>query len=216
MKMLASFSGGKDSMLSLDRAIEQGNEIEGLFVTVDADGSSWFHDINNDVLEAVSMSLGIPLFLCPCRQGEGYTEDFEKYMKQIIILTGAQACIFGDIDIEAHRAWAEERAENLGIEAVFPLWQENRKKLVSEVVDKGYRAVIKKVIRKHLGSAYLGRVLDHELIEEFEDMGIDSCGENGEYHTLVYDGPAFRKKINIRLGKISENEYCFSREIELA
>lgn len=62
-----------------------------------------------------------------------------------------------------------------------------------EVVDKGYRAVIKKVNKKASGLGISGRVLDHELIEEFEDMGIDSCG-NGEYHTLVYDGPAFRKK----------------------
>ncbi|WP_028828786.1 Dph6-related ATP pyrophosphatase [Proteocatella sphenisci] len=216
MRMLASFSGGKDSVLSLDRALEQGHEIAGLFVTVDIDGSSWFHDINHDILEAVSMNLAIPVFFCPCRQGDDYTLDYEKSMRQMIAITRAQACIFGDIDIESHRQWAEERAQNLGIEAVFPLWQENRRKLVSEFVDKGYKAAIKKVNKKYLDSKYLGRVLDHELIEEFEMMGIDSCGENGEYHTLVYDGPIFSKGINLRLGKILENEYCYSREIELA
>jgi len=216
MKMLASFSGGKDSTLSLDRVLDEGHEIVGLFVTVDIDGSSWFHDINRELLEAVSMNLGIPVFFCPCRQGQEYTSDYEKFMKEIIKITGAKACIFGDIDIESHRQWAEQRAQNLNIESIFPLWQENRKKLVTEFVDKGYKAVIKKVNKKYLDSQYLGRVLDGELIEEFEMMGIDSCGENGEYHTLVYDGPIFSKGINLRLGKISENEYCYSREINLA
>lgn len=215
MKILASFSGGKDSILSLDRAIDQGNIPVGLMVTTNIEGRSWFHDINEDILEKVSESLNIPIFFCPCKNGEGYTKDYDRILKQLVALTGAEACVFGDIDIENHRAWCQERTDKAGIAALFPLWQENRVELVNEFLEKGYKTLIKKVNKTYLGPEYLGKTLTRELLEEFEKKGIDPCGENGEYHTLVYDGPKFSKKVNLKLGNISEDEYCHIREIEL-
>lgn len=215
MKILASFSGGKDSILSLDRIIDKGHTPVGLVVTINSEGNSWFHDINIEILEAVSESLNIPIFFCPCKTGEMYTNDYDKALKQIVALTGAKGCVFGDIDIEAHRAWCQERADNLKITAFFPLWKQNRAELVNEFVEKGYKTLIKKVNKKYLSPNYLGRTIDRQLLKEFENLGIDPCGENGEYHTLVYDGPKFDKKINLKLGRITEDEYCHSRDIEL-
>lgn len=216
MKILASFSGGKDSILSLDRAIDKGHAPVGLMVTINSEGRSWFHDINTDILEKVSESLQIPIFFCPCKKGEKYTQDYDRTLKQLVILTGAQGCVFGDIDIEDHRAWCQERADKAKITAIFPLWQENRVDLVNEFLEKGYKTLIKKVNKDYLDPSYLGKTLSKELLEKFENIGIDPCGENGEYHTLVYDGPKFNKKINLKLGNILEDGNCNVREVELA
>lgn len=215
MEILASFSGGKDSILSLDRVMDKGYIPVGLVITTNCDGNSWFHDVRVDVLEAISDSLKIPIFFCPCRSGNDYTTDYEKALKQIIALTGAKGFVFGDIDIENHRAWCESLAKNLKVEPIFPLWQENRELLVREFINKGYKTVIKKVNKKYLTSSYLGRTLDKEMLEEFKMLGIDLAGENGEYHTLVYDGPKFGKALNLRFGRITEDEYCFSRDMEV-
>lgn len=215
MEILASFSGGKDSILSLDRVIDKGYTPVGLVITTNRDGNSWFHDVREDVLESISESLNIPIFFCPCRSGNAYTEDFEKALKQIVALTGAKGFVFGDIDIADHRKWCEKLAESLKLEPIFPLWQEDRKKLVTEFIEKGYKTVIKKVNKRCLTSSYLGRTLDNQLLEEFNELGIDVAGENGEYHTLVYDGPKFSKKLNLRFGRITEDEYCFSRDMEV-
>lgn len=215
MKILASFSGGKDSTLSLDRVIDKGYTPVGLVITTNRDGNSWFHDVREDVLEAISQSLEIPIFFCPCRSGNEYTEDFEKALKQIIALTGAKGFVFGDIDIEEHRQWCEKIAGNLKLETIFPLWQEDREKLVMEFIEKGYKTVIKKVNKHCLTSSYLGRTLDKDLLEEFKTLGIDVAGENGEYHTLVYGGPKFTKTLSLRFGRITEDENCFCRDMEV-
>lgn len=215
MKFIASFSGGKDSLLALDRTIENGHEAVGLLVTTNSKEKSWFHDIDIEILSEIADSLEIPIFFCPCSMGEMYTQDYEKALKQVKIITGAKACIFGDIDIEDHRAWCQGRADNVGLEAMYPLWQEKREELVREFIGKGYKTMIKKVDKNKLPTKFLGKTLDEELIEELITMEIDPCGENGEYHTLVYDGPKFRRKINLKIGKITESEMCYEREVYL-
>lgn len=196
-KVVISFSGGKDSVLSLHKAISLGYEPIALMTTINKNkGNSWFHDISSDLLKQVSLAINIPLLLVEC-SGENYENTFEIALKNMKNL-GAEACIFGDIDIAHHREWGEIRCKNTGLEAIFPLWQENRETLVKEFIDLGYKAIIKKVNLKNMNVDFLGKTLSHKLLEEIKATGSDVCGENGEYHTFVYDGPIFSKEIPLK------------------
>ena len=197
-KVVVSFSGGKDSMLSLHKAIQNGYEPIAIMTTVNnTEGESWFHNISIDHLKQVSSSLSIPLLLVEC-SGENYEFSFENALKAMKDL-GAEGCIFGDIDIEEHRTWCSNRCNNIGISAIFPLWNGNREHLVKEFISLGYKAIIKKVNLQNMGLEFLGETLDIDLLEKIKSTGSDVCGENGEYHTFVYDGPRFSREININI-----------------
>ena len=156
-KVVISFSGGKDSVLSLHKAVSLGYEPIALMTTINKNkGDSWFHDISSDLLKQVSLAINIPLLLVEC-SGENYENTFEIALKNMKNL-GAEACIFGDIDIAHHREWGEIRCKNTGLEAIFPLWQENRETLVKEFIDLGYKAIIKKVNLKNMNVDLLFKI----------------------------------------------------------
>ena len=115
---------------------------------------------------------------------------------------GAEAACFGDIGIENNRAWSEERCANAGIKAVFPLWKRDRSENVYELVEAGYKCLIKSIHNKILPKSFLGKILNQDVIDEMKQYGIDICGENREYHTLVIDGPIFQSPISCTLGGV--------------
>lgn len=197
-KVVVSFSGGKDSTLSLYRMIKRGYEIIGLLVTFDKGNDSCFHKIPKNILKEISKVLDIPLIEVNCGDGRDYQEEFEKALK-ISKKQGADICVFGDIDIENHKKWCLDRCNAAGIKGEFPLWQENRESLTNEFIDYGFKAVIKKVNLKDLGEEFLGRELTKEVVNEIKSLGADPSGENGEYHTLVFDGPIFKERIKFNI-----------------
>lgn len=200
-KFMMSFSGGKDSTLALYRMIKKGYTPIGLLVTVrKGETGSWTHSIQKELLNRVSKSLEIPLFLVECEMGEYEVKFTETLLKAKEM--GATYCVFGDIDIQDHRKWCEDRCREAGINAVLPLWQEDRETLVNEFIDSGFSTVIKKVNLTYLPSDFLGRILDKEIVKEIKDLKCDPCGENGEYHTFVVDGPLFKDKIDFKINKI--------------
>lgn len=208
-KAVISFSGGKDSTLSLFRMIKEGYEIIGLLVTFDENNNSCFHQIPNEIFKKISKSLQIDIYQVECSNENIYEEEFEKILKKAKD-NGADICVFGDIDIEHHKKWGIDRCKNAGIKAHFPLWQEDREKLTHEFIDSGFNAIIKKVDLKKLNESYLGEALTNDLVEDIKNIGCDPCGENGEYHTLVIDGPIFSKKIEMDIiGKEIVGEYGY-------
>jgi diphthine-ammonia ligase len=183
-----SYSCGKDSALALYRMLQQGHRPVGLLVMVNREQNrSWFHGVDKPLLEAVSRSLRIPLICGEC-EGKDYAAAMETALARAKA-AGAGAAVFGDIDIEGHRRWSSERCAAAGLEAVFPLWQQDRPALVEEVIDLGFKAMIKCVEKSKVDSKLLGLTLSRNLVEEIAASGADPCGENGEYHTFVYDGP---------------------------
>ena len=173
-KFVVSYSCGKDSTLSLYRMIKAGHTPVALLVTVDKKVlRSWFHGIPDKLLKDVSKS--------------------QEEM-------GAEACVFGDIDLMAHRNWCEDKCEKAGLEAIFPLWEEDREALTYEFIDSGFKTVIKNVKLSILGEEFLGEVLTKDVVERLKAAGSDACGENGEYHTFVFDGPLFKERINFETG----------------
>ncbi len=207
MKAAVSFSGGKDSILALERALKS-CEVAGLVMTF-KDGESWFHEISSAFCDKLSSSLGIPIVQIKTAGGAQYTEDFAAALVQLRESVGIEAIVFGDIDLLPHRSWCEELAERAGLVAVFPLWGEERAALVHSLIAKGYRAVIKKVDKKKLGKDQLGKLLDREFLDLLRSRGLDECGENGEYHSVVVDGPCFLHKVDYELGEIYEDDWSY-------
>ncbi|WP_250278285.1 Dph6-related ATP pyrophosphatase [[Clostridium] colinum] len=206
-KFVASYSGGKDSMLSIYRAIKAGLKPVCLIITYNKDKNvSWFHGVPKGVLDSVSNSLDIPVWLIETT-GEEYAKNFETALTRAK-QEGAEVCIFGDIDLQGHFDWCSERCENVGLEACFPLWLEDRKKLVYEFLESGFTSTFTVINTKLLDDRFLGMTMTKEVCEEIEKEGADVCGENGEYHTFASDGPIFKEKVKFKLGdKIEDKGY---------
>ena len=211
MRVVASFSGGKDSVLSIDRAMQH-HEVVGL-VTTFRDKSSWFHELSEGKMRQLADAMQMEFFPIRTIGGDQYTEDFSKALMQLAEKYSLEGIVFGDIDLETHRSWCESLAKRSKLQAIFPLWGEHREALVAEFLDKGYRTLIKKVDKSKLGTRYLGKILDSEILDRIKAMGYDPCGENGEYHTMVFDGPIFIREVDFRLGRIYEDNWSYHIEI---
>lgn len=194
---VASYSGGKDSVLAVHRAVQMGMVLKGLLITYNTSkGRSWFHGIPREILAEVEKSAGVPITLIET-DGSDYNEKFEEVLLEQKEL-GVEACVFGDIDIQPHLDWGINRCEAVGIKACHPLWQESRADLVRECIESGFVPRITVVDSARLPVSFLGRQMTMETMDEIEKTGADVCGENGEYHTFVTDGPIFSYPIPVR------------------
>ncbi|MFC2061274.1 diphthine--ammonia ligase [Elusimicrobiota bacterium] len=214
-KAFCCFSGGKDSILSLYRAQKEGINVSYLVNMMSEDGRhSRSHGIRSKCLKKQAMSVGIPLL-----QEKTTWQDYESKFKKLISglnEKGISTGIFGDIDLQAHRDWVERVCGEAGVKAVLPLWGGERWELLTEFMDSGFKAVICTVRSELLGEKYLGRIIDRSFIEEIEGMeDIDICGENGEYHSFVYDGPLFKEIIRYTLGDKILKENVYFQEINV-
>lgn len=212
MRLLASFSGGKDSVLSIDRAMAD-HEVIGLVTTFRGE-ESWFHEIGAPLMDKIAAALDIPIYKIQTGSGEKYSQDFVTEIARIAQEVSADGILFGDIDLLSHRQWCETIAQKAALKAIFPLWGGERKQLVEEFLAKGYQTVIKKVDKKKLGKEYLGKILDQEVIRSFEEAGIDPSGENGEYHTVVISGGCFKHPVDYCLSDIYEDDWSFIIRME--
>jgi len=211
MKAFVSWSGGKDSALSCYRAA-QGRECEpvSLLNMLSEDGrQSSSHGTDSLLLRLQAEALGIPVIQAKTSQG-GYEGNFKAAVEHLK-KKGITAGIFGDIDFQCHRDWIERVCDDLTITPVFPLWGGQRKELLQEFISSGFKAVVVKTRSDFLDKNWLGRLIDYSFIRDIEKLqNVDICGENGEYHTFVYDGPIFKKPFKFRLGKEHVGSgYCF-------
>ncbi len=206
MKFVVAFSAGKDCILALHRMVQKGHEPIGLIVMYNTIAKrSWFHGADKELLTNISKALGIPLE-CYYTDGLDYDVAMEKALSEWK-KRGAEACVFGDIDIPEHKIWNEERCRRAELIPIIPLWNENREALIREVIGAGYKSLIKCVHPEKLPAAFLGKIIDEKLLDDMEAYGIDPCGENGEYHTTVVDGPLFHAPISYELGEVLELEH---------
>ena len=195
-KFAASYSGGKDGIFAVYRAIEAGLVPIELITTYN-EKRSWFHGMAESLLQRVSASVEIPLTLIRT-SGNLYQENFEKALS-VSKKKGAKVCVFGDIDIEGHLKWCAERCETVGLIPYFPLWKESRKKLVYDFIDVGFKTVITIVDTNRMSDDFLGQILTRDVADAIEKSGADICGENGEYHTFTFDGPLFKQKVDFKI-----------------
>jgi uncharacterized protein (TIGR00290 family) len=197
---MCSWSGGKDSCLALYRAMAAGAKPRFLLSMLREDGArSRSHGLEPVVLKAQAASLGIPLVTRAASWSE-YESVFIAALQELKD-AGVQAGVFGDIDLADHRLWEEKVCAAAGIEAYLPLWQTDRLALLGEFLVLGFEATIVAINGEKLDESYLGRVIDPDLVHEFADLGIDPSGEEGEYHTVVTNGPIFSKPVGLEAGE---------------
>ena len=209
-KAYFNWSGGKDSTLALHQIIhEKQYDIHSLLTTVNATYQRVsMHGVRETLLDQQAKSLGIPLkkvMLPEKTPMEVYSrllkEAAEFYANQEIRTT-----IFGDIFLEDLRKYREEQLATLNITPVFPLWQQNTTDLLKRFIDLGYKAVIVCTNARFLDESFIGRELDYDFLRDLPE-NVDPCGENGEYHTLVYDGPLFEFPVQFTKGEAVLRSY---------
>ena len=188
-----SWSGGKDSCAALSRA-RQAFDVEAMVTMCDDEaGRSRSHGLRPEILDAQAARLGLARVTGSCGWSD-YEAAFAGALEQVAE-SGITHVIFGDILFEEHRAWAERICAGAGLIAVEPLWGLSTDLLFEEWVSSGSEAVIVTARAEFLDQSWLGRVLQRELSAEFKRLGVDACGERGEYHTLVTSSPLFTSPI---------------------
>lgn len=211
-KILLSWSGGKDSAYSLyelKRAAEF--EVAALITTItDGYDRISMHGARCVLLEQQAASLGIPVdkvVITPAATNPEYEARMqavlERYLHQ-----GISKVAFGDIFLEDLRAYREKNLARIGMTAVFPIWKRETPELARAVVASGFRAVLTCVDSKTLDGNFVGREFDERLLADLPPS-VDPCGENGEFHSFVYDGPNFQKSISWSKGEIAFRDERF-------
>jgi diphthine-ammonia ligase len=186
--------------MALYRAIQAGAKPAYLLTMLREDGKrSRSHGIPPTILERQAISLGIPL-ITRNATWEEYEPVFTATLKELRE-EGVRMGVFGDIDMDEHREWEEMVCGKAGMEAHLPIWHTPRRELIESFLGVGFEAIIVACNDEKMGSHYLGRAVTLDLIGEFEEMGIDPAGEEGEYHTVVIDGPIFKLPIQLNYGE---------------
>lgn len=200
-----SWSSGKDSTFALHIArVEQGVDVKGLLVTVNADADRVaMHAVRRSLLEAQAERLGLPLHIVeipsPCPN-----DVYETRMAAAMTsarTAGVKAMVFGDLFLQDVRAYRERNLAGTGITPMFPLWHRRTDRLARDILAAGVRAVLTCVDPNLLPSDFSGRAFDETLLADLPDH-VDPCGERGEFHTFVWDSPEFSSPIEIELGEI--------------
>lgn len=180
-------------MLALHRALAAGWRVEALLAMFDEGGErSRSHAIPPQLMQAQARALGIPLVIG--RAGwAGYEAVFTGHLLRFAA-QGLTHGLFGDIDLQPHRDWEEKVCAAAGLRAELPLWQGDRRALLDELLALGYRARVVCVDARFLEASFCGREFDAAFLADLPE-GVDACGENGEFHTFVFDGPRFAQPV---------------------
>jgi uncharacterized protein (TIGR00290 family) len=208
---LCSWSGGKDSCFALMKAKEEGYAPRILLTVLNEEGKiSRSHGIPSSILMAQAASIGLPFYAISSSWND-YEKKFTDALAKLRTTYALSHAVFGDIDLQAHREWEEKVCQNAGLTAVLPLWKLDRRQLVLDMLDKGIETMIVSC-NETLGERFLGRLITPSLVDELESLGIDPCGENGEYHTLVLDCPLFSDRITANVtNRIRHENYWFAQ-----
>jgi uncharacterized protein (TIGR00290 family) len=213
-KAIVSWSSGKDSAMALQREAASGKfEIACLLTTVsDSFHRVSMHGVREELLERQADSLGIQLhkimipYPCP-------NAVYEQRMREALEVwkaKGVTHVIFGDLFLEDIRRYREEKLALLDLTPVFPLWGRDTSGLAREMIRAGFRAILSCVDLRKLDLSFAGRQFDSSLLGDLPEE-VDPCGENGEFHTFVYDGPMFKKPIQVEVGeRVSRDGFEFA------
>lgn len=209
-KVIFNWSGGKDSSLCLYKILQQNNyDIICLLTSVsEAYQRVSMHGVRVDLLEAQAENIGIPLVKMYIPEMPTM-EVYEKVMTSTLgnlKVKGATASVFGDIFLEDLREYRENQLARIDLKGIFPLWKIDSKKLIHEFIDLGFKAIITCVNDNYLDKSFAGRVIDNEFLKDLPS-NVDPCGENGEFHSFVFEGPIFKEAIKIKKGEIVYKKY---------
>lgn len=206
---LLSWSSGKDSAFALGELRRDPSvDVRGLLTTVNAtDERVAMHAVRRSLLAAQARAVGLPLLEVeipsPCSN-----EQYEAAMRDALagpLAQGVRSIAFGDLFLEDIRAYREAKNRAVGIDSLFPLWGRDTAELARAMVDGGQRAFLTCVDPEQLDRSFVGRAYDHAFLDELPG-GVDPCGENGEFHTFVWNSPEFAAPIDVEVGAIVERD----------
>jgi uncharacterized protein (TIGR00290 family) len=209
MKAFLNWSGGKDSALCLYKARQQGLNIEALVTAVNTGTNRIsMHGVERTLLEQQAASIGLPLYTVELPEQPGM-EEYELAISatnQKLKAKGFTHAVSGDLFLEDLKAYREKLYAKDHIDCLFPLWKIDTKELMQTFLALGFKAIIVCVNSAFLDKSFCGRLLDESFIKDLP-AGVDVCGENGEYHSFVFDGPLFSKPVAFTKGEIVFKEY---------
>lgn len=211
--VLVSWSGGKDSAIALYEILKNQNfHISALLTTVteDYDRIS-MHGVRRILLERQVASLGFPLETVLISKNAS-NEEYEANMGRVLAkykAAGTTSVMFGDIFLEDLRKYREDKLAALELRGIFPIWKRDTRELARSLLALGFKAITTCVDTTMLGAQFVGRVIDEQFLSELP-LGVDACGENGEYHSFVYEGPNFKERVSFTRGEIVLRENRFS------
>ncbi len=211
MKVIGLWSGGKDSCFACYKAKSEGYNIVSLFNFTNYDGkNSISHGLSSQIIRKQVSLLDIPL-LQKAMPKKNYREEFKNVINEWKKNAGIAGIVFGDIYLQEHKDWIDKVCSELNVEPILPLWKEDTWVLINAFIKAGFKAKIVSTDAKFLGEEWLGREVDRMLVKDLEHLGnIDLCGEKGEFHTFVYDGPIFKKAVEFSFGnKAQKNRHWF-------
>lgn len=211
-RTLMNWSGGKDSALALWRVLQTGRyAVDTLLTTLNAANRRVsMHGVREELLDAQAARLGLPqtkLFLPEETSMADYQQQMGAALEPLVEL-GVTHAVFGDIFLADLRTWRETQLARWSLTGVFPLWQIPSLQLLEEFWAVGFATVVVSVNSQHLDASFCGRVLDRAFVDALPP-GVDPCGENGEFHTFVYQAPYFSAPISIRIGETVTQQYAY-------
>ena len=211
-RVLVSWSGGKDSCMALEQVLNDDRfQVLALLTTLTRESDCIsMHGVRRLLLERQAESLGIPLqpVIIPRRASN---QEYEAALEQALAgyrEAGLAQMVFGDLFLEDIRSYREALFARLGIKPIFPLWKRDTSALIRDFISRGFRSAVTCVDSKSLPSSFAGCVIDSEFLARLPHT-VDPCGENGEFHTFVFDGPLFRRPIRFTPGEVrlEDNHY---------
>lgn len=208
------WSGGKDSAYALSKLSQQG-KLGGLVTSLSSEFRRIsMHGVKEELLEAQAAAIRLPLhkmFIPRDCSMQDYDQLLSSEM-ELLKSKGATCCAFGDIYLEDLRAYRQKQMDAVQLETTFPIWKEaNTTVMAKRIIDSGIKAIVVCVNGKHFPKSFLGREFDIDFLNDLP-QGVDPCGENGEFHTFVYDSPNFSSPIPIQLGEQVDKLYTPASE----
>jgi uncharacterized protein (TIGR00290 family) len=212
-KYATSWSGGKDSCLAHWEAISQGLQVGHLLTIISKDSTeSLSHGLAPDLIALQAQALGMPILQQKVTP-DAYETGFKDALNQLK-LQGVTGLVTGDIYFQPHKDWIDRVCGDVGIQAVLPLWTKGTEHVLTEFIDAGFKAITVCAQIKYFDKEWMGREVDKTFIADLRQLSkeykIDLCGEAGEYHTFVYDGPTFTRPVKIsKTAPLARDGYWF-------
>ncbi|WP_165767274.1 diphthine--ammonia ligase [Parendozoicomonas haliclonae] len=199
---ITSWSGGKDACFAFWLACQQGGLPAALYTMLDEQGThTGSHGLHKDIIEAQAKALGVPVLFRAVPRG-----SYEQHMKDVVAESherfNTTSVVFGDIDLDAHKVWLDRVTDEANITPRFPLWHYTRRQLLDDVLKTGFKTMIVSLKHEKMDEKYLGQIMTPELANEIETLGICPTAEDGEFHSLVVDGPCFTAPLAVKKGEV--------------
>ncbi len=216
-KSLFNWSGGKDSALALYHTLNNPEfQVECLMTSLNSEADRIsMHGVRKSMLEAQVKAIGLPLSILSL-PGEISMEDYDELMRKQMagfIDQGITHSVFGDIFLEDLKKYREQKLAEIGFKGHFPLWKRDTRELIQEFLDWGFKTIVVSVDGSKLDKSFAGRELNESFLEDLP-ADVDPCGENGEFHTFVFEGPIFKKPFSFKKGEVVGKEYKLSGETD--